>query len=269
LLPALALFLAAHLVYTLIIGDPIRFAFRTDLYALSFVTNYQLASGWSFTPFDLRHLWTLAVEAQFYLVWPLLIPLLRRVGRRTVGMIGLLLGAVLVVIVLRYAEYRAWGFASVYTRTEAQIDSLLLGAVVAALWTRGALPRRGLAAIAAVSAVVLGACLVFARPSSGFLFAGGFTLVAVATAGLIAADLGRQSMLHRALSVAPLRLAGRVSYSVYLWHLPVDIWVLRQCNSWPELPRVLLAVVLTAALGGASYLLVERPILRRPRIDAR
>jgi peptidoglycan/LPS O-acetylase OafA/YrhL len=265
----LALFLAVHLVYTLIIGDPIRFAFRTDLYALSFVTNYQLASGWSFTPFDLRHLWTLAVEAQFYLVWPLLLPLLRRAGRRTAGMIGLLLGAVAVVVVLRYAEYRAWGFASVYTRTEAQIDSLLLGAVVAALWTRGALPRRGLAVIAAASAVVLAACMVFARPSSGFLFAGGFTLVALATAGLIAADLGRQSVLHRALSVAPLRLAGRVSYSVYLWHLPVDIWVLRQCNSWPELPRVLLAVVLTAALGGASYLLVERPILRRPRIDAR
>jgi peptidoglycan/LPS O-acetylase OafA/YrhL len=266
LLPALALFLAVHLVYTLIIGDPARFAFRTDLYALSFVTNYQLASGWSFTPFDLRHLWTLAVEAQFYLFWPLLLPLLRRAGRRTAGLVGLLVGAVCVVVIIRYVEYRSWGFASVYTRTEAQIDSLLLGAVVAALWSRGLLPRRGLAVIAGCSAAALAACMVFARPSSSFLFTGGFTLVALASAGLMVADLGGESRTHRALSVAPLRLAGRVSYSVYLWHLPVDIWVLRHFNSWPELSRVVLALAMTAALGGASYYLVERPVLRRPRL---
>ncbi|MBN1530814.1 MAG: acyltransferase [Thermoleophilaceae bacterium] len=265
LVPALVGLLAAHWVYTLIVNYSVSSEWNATLYALTFSSNWQVTLGIDpavDVPLDLLHLWTLGIEAQFYLVWPLLLWLIHRVspsGRNLVAWIG---GAIAVVVVVRALEFNAWDEpALVYTRFDTRADALLVGALLAVLVARGVRPpahvERALAWIAGAGLVV---ALVFAYPAAPSLYWGGFTLVALGGALLIARAFDGRSPLARVLSTRPLRAIGLASYSIYLWHLPLFIWSVR-IDSIPL--RLIVAFGLTAVASAASYALLERPYMRR------
>ena len=240
LLPALLLVLAGHFAYTAVVGDSLRTELKVDILAVPSLFNYYHVIWGMFPPLSMPHLWTLSVEAQFYLVWPLALPFIWRWARGRVGpFVSVLLGGAVAVAVVRYVEYRSWGdWNLVYTRTEARADALLVGAALAVLASKGRLPSGLLKVATAGGAAVLLAFVVFAQASSPLLFEGGFTLVAIATAGVIAGSLQPNTLARRALSFRPLRLVGRMSYSLYLWHLPVYVWVHTHEGSLaPLLPR--------------------------------
>jgi peptidoglycan/LPS O-acetylase OafA/YrhL len=113
-----------------------------------------------------------------------------------------------------------------------------------------------------VGLVVLAAALLFAEPGSSVLYWGGFTVVALAAAAVVLSILDGGGRVAQALAWRPLRAVGLASFSVYLWHLPVFVWAIRVVPD-PGPPRLAFALAVTAALSTASYLLVERPVMRR------
>ena len=194
-------------------------------------------------PSPVRHFWSLSVEEQFYLVWPLLILLALVVLR---GRIGLVLGAVTAASFAWSLHKTATDPAAAYFVTPARAWEFGVGGLLALLPATArpsrALSAAGLAAIALAS-FALGA---------GTPFPGTAALLPV---------LGAAAVIHaRALSFGPLERLGDISYSVYLWHWPLIVLV-------PELGAPALLVA-TLALGWLSKLAVEDPV-RRIRLAPR
>jgi peptidoglycan/LPS O-acetylase OafA/YrhL len=155
-------------------------------------------------------------------------------------------------------------------RTDTRADSLLAGALVAHLWTRGiTVPRRYLGPATWLAAGFLTWCFLRVRTDS-FLFSGGFTFVAIAAAIVIFGSVERAWAGTALLESTPLRAVGRVSYGLYLWHFPVFAVVGRYGPTWSPAERVAVAFAVTAALTIASWLLVERHFLRwKDSLEAR
>jgi peptidoglycan/LPS O-acetylase OafA/YrhL len=266
LVPALLGLLAAHWIYAAIEGFPMVMERRAALYALTFSSNWQPTWGidaGADVPLDLSHLWSLGVEGQFYLVWPLLFLGLYRLvpsGRR---MIAVMAGAIVAIAIVRVVELNAFdGWALVYTRFDARADALLVGAVLAVALARGLLPsRRVLHWLAIGGGAVLAVALVVSEPSTGVLYWGGFTVVSISAAAIVSLTLERHGRLARALSWSPIRSIGLASYSIYLWHLPVYLWAVRVI---PEKGlRIAVALFVTAVFSTISYRLLERPYMAR------
>jgi peptidoglycan/LPS O-acetylase OafA/YrhL len=143
-LPALVVLLAAHWILTLIIGASAGSELRATVLALTFTSNWEATMGFEAgaeIPLDLTHLWTLAVEGQFYLVWPVVVLVLTRAWsspHRLLAVIGGLVVGVAVVRAVSFAVASDWSL--VYTRFDTRLDSLLVGALLAVLWMRGLLP---------------------------------------------------------------------------------------------------------------------------------
>ncbi|MFE7811851.1 acyltransferase family protein [Streptomyces sp. NPDC057433] len=228
----------------------------------------------------LSHTWSLGVEEQFYLVWPLLLlVLLRRTGARTV------LGWVAVLCVLpvlwRTVLWDPTAAHRIYNGPDTRVDQLLVGALLALVLARLraddprlALLRRWAGRLCWPALALLG-LIAWQVPITGasawnpVWYTIGFLAAAVLTAGVVAAmELCPRSWPSRLLSVsAPAWVGRNLSYGMYLWHYPV-IRLLHDLGV--EGGRLLpagFAVTVAAAL--ASYLLVERPLLRRDRLRGR
>jgi peptidoglycan/LPS O-acetylase OafA/YrhL len=101
-------------------------------------------------------------------------------------------------------------------------------------------------------------------PLDPVLYRGLFTVVALgAAAAVVGAVQAGDGALVRVLGARPLVLAGMVSYSLYLWHLPLFDWLARETPGWSPPLRSAVGVVAAVVVAGASYLFVERPFLRR------
>jgi peptidoglycan/LPS O-acetylase OafA/YrhL len=308
LLPALFALLTAVTVYTALFRSDYLGRLRGDVVAgVLYVSNwFQLwvgagyASGGDFAP--LRHLWSLAVEEQFYLIWPLVMVLLLRRGTRQLGRTAAGLGAAAVVVVLltsllhhsgpigecEVTPDAFWRFGgrcisiadSLYLSTITRSSGLLLGAAFAMLWRpvavmRSPLRRRPviLDAVGAVGVLVLvvlvnGLHFISADPdgggtvADGRLMRGGFALTAIASLAAIVPLVHRGSMLNRLLSMGPLVWIGTRSYGLYLYHWPI-YQVLRSVAGVPlGFGRFLIAMVLTGVVAELSYRHIEMPIRR-------
>jgi peptidoglycan/LPS O-acetylase OafA/YrhL len=273
LLPALAVFLVALVVYKAIRGGSLAETRDGTLSVLFYYSNWRFAKCLC-GPEEIGHLWSLAVEEQFYLIWPFLLLVLltaAALARRLSVAIVLLVVAIVAVVL---ARIRLWEIGApplaLYERTDTRADSLLIGALVGLLWAYGRMPKRGLAVAATVAAIVLIGIVV--APNGlfePFFYVGGFTLVAAACAALIMASLESGWFARRWLRFRPLCVVGLVSYGLYLWHLPVFIVVADFGLRWPGAVRVMVAFTLTAAATTASWILVERPFNRwKSRIEA-
>ncbi|NJC69659.1 acyltransferase [Planosporangium thailandense] len=218
----------------------------------------------------LRHAWSLAIEEQFYLVWPLITIVLLRWGRRAVIAVPAV-GALASCLVM-VAVYTPDNPTRAYAGTDARVQQLLIGVLLAVLtrqfagtrlagWLDSVAGARLAGWTGPLAAVAVAAFMLTVNDSSGFYYRGGATLVALVVAALIwAVERAPDSPVARLLSLAPLRSVGQVSYGLYLWHWPVIQFV--PGHSW-------MRVALTVALAATSYYLVERPIRRgRPRIVA-
>ncbi|HPB71610.1 MAG TPA: acyltransferase family protein [Phycicoccus sp.] len=279
LLPALLLVvllapLAARLVETdLLVGIG-----RQTLGALTFSTNWvEIAAGSDYfhatSPQLFANLWSLAVEEQFYLVWPIVVLVLVR--RRRAGP-----GRALVPLTLAIASAVLMGLhvdpgapTRVYYGTDTHLVGLMLGAALAFAYaapgragTRTATWRLLHLPVTLWSLVLLLALFVVTDEGSAFTFRAGIPLTSLATAGLILGLVSAPSQVRAVASVRPLVWIGQRSYGIYLWHWPIILLV---GGLWPVAPggtafvasRVL-AVTLTLVVAAASYRYVEVPIRR-------
>lgn len=270
LLPAVFLLLAVVLPAVAAFDNASLASLRRDVLAsLLYVTNWHLVfseqsyfDSWA-RPSFLKHLWSLAVEEQFYLLWPAFFALvLVRLNRwLAVGLVT----ALALASALHMARLYEPGMdaSRLYYGTDTRLGGLLLGAAVAMLpWRlapaglvgRGVMEAAGLAALAGLIALswLLG-------EDSAILYRGGFLAVSLLTVGLIASIRRPESLLGRALGAGPLRWIGVRSYGIYLWHWPVFLL------GWPETPGPVQALAqIAAAVGIAalSYRLVEEPVRR-------
>jgi peptidoglycan/LPS O-acetylase OafA/YrhL len=266
LLPALFALLAVHAVYVFLTGLPGGIEFRTDVAAVFYVSNWVLVTGHHVSS-GMQHLWSLAIEEQFYLIWPLVVGTLLGIRRSLKFTVGALVVAILVVVVWRASLWKdgtnLFTLDYIYMRTDTRADTILVGALAANLWVRGALlPRHALNVLAWISAAFIAACVMFIPYWQGFYYKGGLTAVAVAAGIVLLAVVEAPGALARVLSWSPLRGIGQVSYGLYLWHLPVFVAVQRYGSDWPALAQWLVALAITAAATWLSWHFVETPFLR-------
>jgi peptidoglycan/LPS O-acetylase OafA/YrhL len=228
-------------------------------WSLIFLTNWALLAE---RPVVMGHLWTVALEGQFYLAWSVAMVVALRFRRATE-----LLAIVAVAGWRLVALERGTSMFHLYVGTLTRLDAPLVGALAGAATAAGCLDRLRGRVAAAVSvggllAVVVGAS--FLNPWDPVLYRGLFTVMALGAAcAVVGAVRAGDGALVRLLGARPLVLAGIVSYSLYLWHLPVFEWLARKTPGWAPPVR---SVVGVAAAGGAaalSYRFIERPFLRR------
>jgi peptidoglycan/LPS O-acetylase OafA/YrhL len=251
------------------------------LSTLAYVANWHyLASGQNYfvrfgAPSPLLHTWSLAVEEQFYWVWPLVMLFtLRRFGRRALGWVA---GSLAVGSAgLAAALYLAGASPDrLYYGTDTRAQSIMIGALLALLvplsgaqssrtFGTQAEPDRGrwrLRIGGLVGAGVLAVCLHAVHGNRPFLYEGGFLLVGLATAAVIAVVVRLPlDPLSRALSWRPLRYTGRISYGLYLYHWPLFL-VLNQARTGLHGTALLgLRFGATFAAAGLSARYIEVPI---------
>jgi peptidoglycan/LPS O-acetylase OafA/YrhL len=285
LLPACYLLLVAVLAYAVIRLPGEVAGLRKDaLASFAYVTNWYLifnhksyfeAVG---RPSMLQHLWSLAVEEQFYLVWPVLLTLMLRFWRRRVIVLATLAGALASAAWMAILYRPDVDPSRVYYGTDTRATGLLIGAALAFVWVPARLRQRpawdsapgagiGMAplvldviGVAALCAIVGFFCKM--EEFSPFLYRGGFLLLGLCTAVLVAVLVHPRAHLgDYVLGILPLRWIGTRSYSIYLWHWPVFMLTRPQLDirlsGWPLLA---LRLVITIALAEASYRFVETPI---------
>jgi peptidoglycan/LPS O-acetylase OafA/YrhL len=267
-LPELLTVVGGVSIAVLALRPPMLAALGADVRAaLVGVSNWQLIAV-SGAASPLRHLWSVAVGAQFVVWWPVVFSvLLSRLGRRRLRAVVLLL-ALASAVGMGLVSLSGNDTRALYG-TDTRASGLLLGALVAlafqpSAWqdrATGARARRlrifGLAVLAALFAVV-----VAATPHARWVPRGGLFVVAMLTALVIAVVL-RSAELDRMLGVAPLRWLGRRANGIYLWHWPVLVVIgARAVATRPPLLALYLAA--TVALAALTNRFVVRP-LSRPR----
>jgi peptidoglycan/LPS O-acetylase OafA/YrhL len=251
LVPALALFLAVYAIWSLVSGMP---RLIPILVSGTYISNWARVAGVDLA--EVGHTWSLAVEEQFYLLWPLLlIVLLRaRVPALVVALLAVGLVAWRVVITNPDVTWDRIDYA-----TDVNAAALLAGAAIALIGVPKITQGRLLGA-ASVAALVLLALTQSGIPWSNavILVSVGFPLAIVASGGLIIAGLNTRSEW---LGARPLVFLGAISYGLYLWHTGLNA-VLADDYGWTVIPRLLL-VPLSIAIAWASLRWVERPFRRR------
>ena len=170
----------------------------------------------------------------------------------------------------RLVEFRhGVDLEALYQRTDARADSMIIGGLGAVLWRARLVSDDVARRVGVVAGVAIFVSWWWFEGGDGSLFAGGFSLIAVAVVAVILAALvPDRSPVAAVAGWAPLRAIGRMSYSLYLWHLPVYRWVSRGLPDVPWIPRYAIAVVLSFVVAALSYRFVEQPFLRRRRAVA-
>lgn len=275
LLPAVLALLVAVCVWALLFARDDVATFRGDaLSSLFYVQNWwAIVSEESYfagfgRPSPLRHLWSLAIEEQFYLFWPVVVAVvLHRLGGRR-ALISVSAIGIVASVVLMGAMADVTALDRAYYGTDTRAFGLLIGAVLAMVWRPGpSLDERGIRAptmaldvAAALALVALVWQFEFRSEFDSFTFPWGFVWVDVLTAVAIISASTAGSVVGRALGAPALAAVGVRSYSIYLWHWPVFVFL----RPGQELPvEGLLADVVRVGvaltLAEVSFRKVEQP----------
>ncbi len=274
LLPALFLALLLVGIWAYFEADPTRLdSLRADmLWTLFYGANWHFIwSGQSY--FDLfseasplRHAWSLAIEEQFYLVWPLLTFAAMRMGRGRTGVLtAVCVGGIVASSAVMVATYDSDDPSRAYYGTDSRASQLLVGALLAIILTRWRPTtdgqRRGVQVLGIAAAAFMLWAFTNTTDTQAWLYYGGFLLFAIATAFLIVAIVQpERSPLTWALSLEPMRWIGLISYGLYLYHWPVVVAISEPRTGLSGWDLALVRIAVTFAIAIASYYLVELPI---------
>ena len=302
LLPALYVMMAFVAVYIAAFYPAAREQTRGDFLAgILYVSNwYEIFVGQGYGASEafapLRHLWSLAVEEQFYLVWPLVMVAILRRSRSRLPEVGLKLIGVSAFIAIMVAVFYVPGVVATTCGTEftrgtwtvfgrciavndmlylgsfSRAGGLMLGAGFAMLWRpvaimRGPLRDKGrrLDVLAGLGlALLLYFMLTMYLQERGvynpWLYRGGFFVTGVATLLLIAAATHRGAITGKLLGHPALVWVGTRSYGLYLYHWPVFQMIRKQANIQMSIPQIILGLMITVPITEASYRFIETPI---------
>lgn len=230
--------------------------------------SYFEAAG---VPSPFTHCWSLAIETQFYLIYPLILLGIYKLvksrgeGRANRGLLfaGVTLLLALISVILMIVLFDPQQDASrVYYGTDTRAFSLLFGALLAILWEYRMVPRRLSASVnmvlGSVSFAVLLVMTIAINGSSNFWYRGGQFVGTILTVLVIYTVSGRKTWLSRFLSNPVLKWIGDRSYSIYLWHYPIILLISKgiKASWWITLIEIVLSVVLAEL----SYRFIETPI---------
>lgn len=283
LLPALCVIIVAVALSALYLTQPDFYQTLTSdiLTSFFYVANWHLmAPGTSYfahaaPPSLLTHTWSLSIEEQFYLLWPLVVfALMRwRHNARVVGWLAVA-GALASTVEMAVGQSVGWSTDRLYYGTDTHAQGLLCGAAMAAflygaqesgvamgtLTDRATRVLRYLGPFAIVGAVVL---MDRAYGTSTWMFDGGFLAVSILAALTILYVVTMPTTLvGRALSWRPIVYVGQISYGLYLWHYPIFRWVTHANTGLYDFPLFCVRVGLAVLAAVASYHLLEMPIRR-------
>ena len=255
------------------------------LSTLAYVANWHfIVTGQNYfvrfgPPSPLLHTWSLAVEEQFYVVWPALaLFVLRRRGRRGLAVVaafGIVLSATATAVLYHHGA----GVTRLYYGTDTRVQEVMAGALLAvvlprlARWVRSAdvggatgpvSAGRVVSVIGSVGGLTLLWALSGVSGTSGFLYNGGFLLVATATAAVILLVMVRpRALATRALALSALGYIGRISYGLYLYHYPLFQMIDGPHTGLSGSALLTARLAATFAAAVVSYHLVEMPVRNR------
>jgi len=281
LLPA-ALFMVITVIgyATLQSSLPGKISLVSDVNAtLAYVANWHFISNSSYFANDdtvspLLHMWSLAVEEQFYIFWPICIYLIARFFNKRAIQIVFVLSAIIAISSSIWMTY-LWDPASperAYMGTDSRAFQLAIGSGLAALITlkpnligtsksRAAIGSAGLVGLSVLT-IVLGS----KTGPTNFYVTGGAFLVGIISAAAIWSLWSGQSVLSSIMNFGPLVYLGKLSYSMYLWHWPIEVYFhprLPKFESHNRISQTLILTFLTIAMAAISYHLIETPLRTR------
>lgn len=222
-----------------------------------------------------KHLWSLAIEEQFYMIFPLLFLLVNRKKKSKDGTYKLnknflyvVLGLILVSLIAHILLFDINNISRIYFGTDTRAFSLLVGVVGAILYPMERLhakvtPQQNMiySVVSLVSIATLITVMIYTSEYNTLLYRGGFLLVAILGLIVIISSGKQHTLMSRLLSFKPIVFIGKISYSLYLWHFPVLVLTTPVSEIGnPNIIFVILRVILTFILATASYVFVETPI---------
>ncbi len=278
LFPALLSLIPAVAAYCRFVAQPDELArVRGDALAtLGYVANWRAIfsqkSYWELfaAPSPLEHTWSLAIEEQFYVIWPLVVFFLLR--RKTGSPRSILVLSVVLAVCSIAASLLLFDPAKssrVYLGTDTRATSILAGAALATLlppatsFTKSAARRLDLLGVA--SAIGLAFAWWRLEGKNPFLYKGGFWITELGCLSLIACAVcgTKSSYVARALAWKPLTWVGMISYGLYLWHWPVNVFLSGErfhgVGNWIRV----IQFAVSFAIAIVSYKFFEQPIRRR------
>ncbi len=280
LLPAVLVMISLVALWSWLFGSAadLEGVQRDGPWAVVYLANWHFISEsggyWaSFAqPSMFDHLWSLAIEEQFYVLWPLVVLAIWTVSRRPhTTVLALSVGGAVASVAVMLAIYDGGDPTRVYMGTDTRASSLLVGALVATAPARrfvsrlvSALGRRLELVVAVLGGLVLWSWASIDGASAEALYRGGLFAHSLACAILVvvvATAPGGVSV--RALGWAPLAWIGTLSYGLYLWHWPVYVVLTPERTGIDGLTLLALRIGVSAAIAYASFRLVEDPLRHR------
>jgi len=273
LLPALLVFVAVVSLAGALVSSPYaRNSLRWDSIAsLFYFANWRFVlSNQSYfdlfsSPSPFLHLWSLAIEMQFYVVWPIVMLAVLRLKRgiRWLVVISVLAAASSAVLMAMF--YRPGDPSRSYYGLDTRIHTILIGCLLAMLLQyRGAaiaqIGRRALLLLGVGSFGFVVVAFISFSDRNPFYYHGGSVLFALAVATLIGTLVTREGPITRALSLKPLVWVGIISYGLYLWHWPLIVWFTPTRIGASGVVLGILIIGGTFAIATASFYLLERPV---------
>jgi peptidoglycan/LPS O-acetylase OafA/YrhL len=281
LLPGVVLLILVVLIATAIAQpNELEARWRDAIAALLYVSNWvTINAGVSYFdrfggPGPLDHLWSLAIEEQFYVVWPVLFSVLMRLFRRRMlwmAAVTIVLAGVSFLLLDRFAV-AGLDNTRAYEGTDTRAGGMLVGAALALLWTPRSVPTVSQSSTSgqvhsqviellggAAFAIVVWLVLDTDQYDLS-IYRWRVLLLSVATATLLACVVHPGSRLGSVFGIAPLRWIGERSYGIYLWHLPLVALLPDSFLADQVIVRHLVIIALTLLLAELSWTLVEDPI---------
>ena len=222
-----------------------------------------------------KHLWSLAIEEQFYMIFPLLFLLVNGKKKSKDGTYKLnknflyvVLGLILVSLIAHILLFDINNISRIYFGTDTRAFSLLVGVVGAILYPMERLhskvtPQQNMiySILSLVSIAGLITVMIYTSEYNTWLYRGGFLLVAILGLIVIISSGKQHTLMSKLLSFKPIVFIGKISYSLYLWHFPVLVLTTPVSEIGnPNIFFVILRIILTFVLAIMSYVFVETPI---------